>query len=110
MEVVQFLQMLLRHLRQPVVVVWDGGTIHRRRLVQDYLRQNRRRLHVHRFPAYAPELNPDEHVWTHSKRELANGTPQDIDQLEQDLRRAISRLRGSQRLLRACLHMSALSF
>ena len=94
-EVVQF----LRHLRRPVVVVWDGGTIHRRGLVRDYLVDNRSRLHVYRFPAYAPELNPDEYVWTQSKRELANGTPQDADELGEALGRTVDRLRRSQRLL-----------
>ena len=109
-EVVEFLRLLLRRLRGQVVMVWDGGSIHRRRLVRDYLADKGSRLHVHRFPPYAPELNPDEHVWTQSKRELANGTPQDIDQLADALRRAINRLRRSQRLLRACLYMSELSF
>lgn len=50
-EVVQFLRLLLRHLRRPVVIVWDGGTMHRRGLVRNYLVDNRSRLHVYRFPA-----------------------------------------------------------
>ena len=29
-EVVLFLRHLLRHLRGPVVLLWDGGSIHRR--------------------------------------------------------------------------------
>jgi hypothetical protein len=36
-----------------------------------------RRLHPHHFPAYAPELNPDEHVWTQTRQTLANSTPAD---------------------------------
>jgi transposase len=107
-EVIQFLRLLLRHMRRPVVVVWDGGTIHHRRLVRDYLADNRSRLRVYRFPAYAPELNPDEYVWTQSKRELTNGTPQDIDELDEDLGRAIHHIRCSQRLLWACIHKSHL--
>jgi transposase len=65
---------------------------------------------VYRFPAYAPELNPDEYVWTQSKRYLANGTPKDIDELREDLGMALSKLGSSQQLLKACLHMSTLSF
>jgi hypothetical protein len=61
-EVIGFLRYLLRHVRGPVVPLWDGGPIHRRAIVRDFVREQTR-LHVHRFPAYAPELNPDEFVW-----------------------------------------------
>ena len=63
---IRFLRHLLRHLRGPVALLWDGGTIHRRVIVHDFLRKHKR-LHVHRFPSYAPELNPDEFVWTKVK-------------------------------------------
>jgi len=66
-EVITFLRQLLRHLRGPVVLLWDGGKIHRRHDVQCVLRRHPR-LEVHRFPGYAPELNPDELVWNYMKR------------------------------------------
>ena len=50
-EVVAFLRHLLRHLRGPVELLWDGGSIHRRDDVQAF-RSRHPRLHVHRFPAY----------------------------------------------------------
>lgn len=106
-EVIRFLRHLLRHLRGPVVLLWDGGTIHRRVIVQDFLRKHKR-LHVHRFPSYAPELNPDEFVWTKAKHALSNGAPQDITRLGTRLRRSIHRIRGSQRLLWSCIHASDL--
>jgi transposase len=107
-EVVEFLRALQRHLRRPIVLLWDGGTIHRRKLVQNYLACSR--YHVYRFPAYAPELNPDEYVWTQSKRRLSNATPRDVDELDRDLRQALGRISNSQKLLRACLKESRLFF
>jgi transposase len=109
-EVVEFLRGLLQHLPGRVVLIWDGGSIHYRCLVQDYVRRRRSRLHVYRFPAYAPELNPCEYVWTNSKRSLSNGTPEDIDKLAVRVRKAIRRVARSQQLLRGCLRRSALSF
>jgi putative transposase len=106
-EVVQFLRHLVRHVRGPVVLLWDGGTIHRRRIVHDFLRR-RPRLHVYPFPAYAPELNPDEFVWTKAKRDLSNGAPQDIRDLAHRLRRSTRRLQRSQRLLWSCIFASDL--
>ena len=71
-----FLRHLLRHLRGPVLVLWDGGRIHRGRAL-DRLQARCPRLRVERLPAYAPDLNPDEGVWTLAKRGLANGRPDD---------------------------------
>ncbi|MGH8515674.1 MAG: transposase, partial [Gammaproteobacteria bacterium] len=56
-EVVVFLRHFLRHLRGPVELLWDGGSIHKREDVTAFLRRNPR-LSAHRFPSYAPELNP----------------------------------------------------
>jgi transposase len=109
-EVIAFLRGLLRHLPGAVVLIWDGGSIHYRRLVQDYIRRRCARLHVFRFPSYAPELNPAEHVWTNSKRSLSNGTPEDADQLALRVRKAIRKVARSQQLLTGCLHKSTLFF
>lgn len=62
LDIRAFLQHLLRHLRGPVDLLWDRGSIHRRREVHAFLADHPR-LHVHYFPAYAPELNPVEYVW-----------------------------------------------
>jgi len=106
-EVIGFLRHLLWHLRGPMVLLWDGGPIHRRVIVKEFVRQHKR-LHVHRFPAYAPEINPDEFVWTKAKGSLANGAPKDIVELGSRLRSTIHRLRRSQRLLWSCIHASKL--
>jgi transposase len=76
-EVAIFLRLLLRHLRGHIVLLWDGGPIHRGPDVVTLLARHPR-LHVERFPAYAPELNPDEWAWSHLKTSLANGRPDDI--------------------------------
>jgi transposase len=109
-EVISFLRGLLRHLTRPVVMIWDGGSIHTRRIVQDYVRRRSARLHVYRFPAYAPEVNPAEQVWTNGKRSLSNGTPKDDDELAGCVRAAIRKVARSQRLLRGCIHKSGLFF
>jgi len=107
LDVRAFVRALLRHLRGPVGLLWDRGTIHRRREVQIFILAHRR-LHQEFFPAYAPELNPAEHVWTQTDRRLANSAPPDLEALRGRLRNAIRRLRGSQRLPWACITASEL--
>jgi transposase len=106
-EVIGFLRHLLRHLRGPIVLLWDGGTIHKRVIVKEFLRQNQR-LHTYRFPAYTPQVNPDEFVWTKAKNSLANGCPKDLGELGRRLRGTMHRVRNSQRLLWSCIHASEL--
>jgi putative transposase len=73
-EVCVFLRELLRHLRGPVIVLLDNSSTHEGEPLQKLLRQHPRLLIEH-FPSYAPELNPDEGVWSLAKRQLANGRP-----------------------------------
>ena len=106
-EVALFLRYLLRHLRGQVIVVWDSGSIHKgpdvRVLLGSYSR-----LHVEHFPGYAPELNPDEFVWTHYKRELSNGRPTDSNDLLKDLVRITRKVSRRPDLLRSFVTASAL--
>ena len=66
------------------------------------------RLHLEHFPGYAPELNPDEGVWTLTKRTLANGRPDTVAVLVADVVTELERLRRSPRLLRGCITQSDL--
>jgi transposase len=99
-EVALFLRALLRHLRGHVIVLLDGGSIHKG---PDVLALCARcpRLHLEWFPGYAPELNPDELVWAHFKATLANGHPQNLDELERTLCRMTKAVRHRSDLLRS---------
>jgi transposase len=107
LDIRAFLQHLLRHRRGPVDLLWDRGSIHRRCEVRTFL-AGHPRLHVHYFPAYAPELNPAEYVWTRADHELANGVPDDLRELRARLADATRRLRRSQALLWSCIYASDL--
>ena len=106
-EVCRFLRELLRHLRGPVMVLLDNSSTHHGEPLHNLLRQHPR-LHIEHFPAYAPELNPDEGVWSLAKRDLANGRPDDIEELVKDLIRSIDRIRKSPAKLRGCILQSEL--
>jgi transposase len=81
-DVVAFLRDLRRKLPGPWTVVWDRSKIHRKaRLVQAWLAEEAGVV-VEDFPAYAPELNPDEMVWGWLKYgRLGNLAAQDVTEL-----------------------------
>jgi transposase len=99
-EVILFLSYLLREIRGPIVLLWDGGGIHTGAETRAFLLRHPR-LHVESFPAYAPELNPDEQVWTHCKGALANGRPDNLDELMATLARVTQKARRRPSLLRS---------
>jgi transposase len=106
-DVAAFLRSLLRHLRGPVILLWDNGRIHKgpfiARLRQDYCR-----LHVEWFPGYAPELNPVEQVWNDFKRHTANSLLHDERHLRTTLHNNTQRVRRSQDKLRSFILASDL--
>jgi transposase len=106
-DVCAFLRHLLRHLRGAVILLWDNSRIHKGPPIQA-LRRAFPRLHLEFFPAYAPELNPDEGVWTLAKGTLANGRPDCIRILNAHLRGSLMRIRRSQSKLRGCITQSDL--
>jgi DDE superfamily endonuclease len=56
-DVVRFLHLLLRKIAGPLLVIWDGASIHRSLAVKDFLAQGgATRIHLERLPGYAPEL------------------------------------------------------
>ncbi len=106
-DVQRFLQDLLRHLRGPIILLWDGGSIHRDRAVTAWC-VNHPRLHIEPFPGYAPELNPAEFVWCQSDSALANSAPAELDELHNMLHATKRRLARSQALLWSCVYASDL--
>jgi transposase len=106
-EVCVFLGELLRHLRGPVIVLLDNSSTHQGEPLQKLLRKHSR-LFIEHFPSYAPELNPDEGVWSLAKRELANSCPRDVDELMEDVICSIERIKASPEKLRGCILQSEL--
>jgi len=108
--VVRFLRDLLRHLRGRVVVLWDGGGNHKGPLIRELLRRNPR-LRLERLPAYAPELNPVEAVWSWLKwGRLCNFVPDDLNDLDGWVIDYLVELKHDPELLRALGERSDLPF
>lgn len=80
-----------QQLRGPIVLVWDNSTAHTDAAMRALL-ATRAWLTVFRLPAYAPELNPTEGVWSHLKRGLANLAARSTDQLAALVRSRLKRM------------------
>jgi len=65
---VGLLGQLMHRRKKPVRLILDSLPAHKTRLVRDYVESTAGKLSLHFLPGYAPELNPDELVWSHVKR------------------------------------------
>ena len=108
--VVEFLRALLKHLRGKVVVVWDGGSNHKGPLIRAFLKRNKR-FTLERLPAYAPDLNPVEVVWSWLKYgQLANYVPDGVGGLDNEILDRLIELKCDPDLLRKLWDGSDLPF
>lgn len=95
------LRQLRLHHPRGILVVWDGAPIHRGEPIRKLLRRGKR-IHLERFPGYAPQINPQEPVWSQIKcHQLANFCPPDLDQLEKAILLSARRIRRRPALKRS---------
>jgi transposase len=107
-RMVWLLRLLHRHYGRHVILVWDRWNVHRS--AATYFQKH----HPHWFtfeplPAYAPELNPVEQCWNHTKHaDLANFLPDDLDHLQNAVDASITEQRRDHNLLRSFFAYSQL--
>jgi putative transposase len=80
-----------QYLKAPIVVIWDNLNVHVSTLMRE-LAAARDWLHVIQLPAYSPDLNPTEAVWSHVKRSLGNLAVAGVDHLAAIVRNRLKRI------------------
>lgn len=97
-EVVGFVRQLRKQLPRPLIICWDRWQVHRsaaKRIAESRLRN----IEFEWLPAYAPELNPVEPRWSHTKySDLANFVPDDTSQLKRTVRSSLKKQRTNPQL------------
>ena len=109
--IVQFLKHLMKHIAGKLLIIWDGLPAHRGKIIQDFLRKGAtQRIHLERLPGYAPDLNPDEGIWSYLKQvEMKNLCCHDLIELRYELRKAIARLRHKTHIILSCFRLARLA-
>ena len=103
-----FLRALLGQVRGKIIIVWDGGNMHKGDPIRAVLRRTRR-VHLERFPAYSPDLNPVEYLWKHLKFDkMANYCPLRVEQINKMAKYHLRRAAATQDRLRQFVLQSKL--
>jgi DDE superfamily endonuclease len=108
-EVAAFLRCAVEGLPDPVIALWDCGTMHKGPPIRELVEQAPGRLAIEPVPPYSPELIPVEFLWTWLKYDrLCNFAPRDATDLNQAIARELETAADNQELLRSFFHLSAL--
>ncbi len=88
---VQFLKDFMKGRTEKVMLVVDGHPAHKANVVKAFVRELKGSLELHFLPPYAPDLNPDEFVWSYMKNNGVSKRPLKKNEsmrarIEEDLR------------------------
>jgi transposase len=108
---VVLLRQFLRGRKTAVHLVLDGLPAHRKACVRDFVASTRGRLTLHFLPGYAPDLNPDELVWSHVKRTGAARRPlQTGEKLRDKIEAQLATLKRMPSLLRSFFYAPSVAY
>lgn len=72
-EIIKVLTLLQQeYSNRHICLVWDNASFHRGKKLKEELKINLKAFYLLAFPPYAPDANPQEHVWEYAKEEISN--------------------------------------
>lgn len=108
-RVAAFVEALLAEVEQRVVLVWDGGSMHKGEFIRRLAVAHASQLSLEPLPPYAPQLNPVESGWSWLKYgRLCNFAPSNTQHLHTEVLREMKQARNNQKLLRGFWEASEL--
>ncbi|HSK35091.1 MAG TPA: transposase [Propionicimonas sp.] len=96
-------------LHAPIILIWDGVNTHTSRAMRHLIAARHRWLTVVQLPAYAPDLNPDESLWSTLKAGLGNLAVDIVDHLTAIIRNRLKRIQYRPDLIPGFLAQTGLS-
>jgi transposase len=85
-----------------IFLVVDGHPAHKANAVKNYIKLMKGRLELHFLPPYAPDLNPDEFVWSHMKNNGVSKKPLKTNEsLQSWIDDDLNRIRKSPKLVKS---------
>jgi len=99
---VGFLKEFLKGRAGKIFLVLDGHPAHKANRVKEYLKSLAGRFELHPLPTYAPDLNPDEFVWSHMKSNGVSKKPlKKNESLRKRVEEDLTHLRANRSLVRS---------
>ena len=108
---VELLQKMMHRRKKPVHLVLDSLPAHKKACVREYANSTNGRLTLHFLPGYAPDLNPDELVWSHVKRTGTARRPlQKGEKLRDKIEEQLAKIQQLPRLVRSFFNAPSVAY
>jgi transposase len=98
---IEFLKAMLRDIRGNIILILDKHPAHVAAATRRFIQENSRRLSVEFLPGYAPEMNPDEHVWSHLKGMFKRNPLEDGADFDDEVQETMAFIQDERELVRS---------
>jgi transposase len=99
---VAFLQNFMHRRPGKVFLVVDGHPCHKAKLAKAYVQSLQGALELHFLPPYAPDLNPDEFVWSYMKNNGVSKKPlKKNESLRERVEEDLNTIKNDRKLVRS---------
>lgn len=80
-EIIPVLEDIVRkYPDKRICIIWDNARFHKGKKIKAKLKTTLRNIHLINLPPYAPDHNPQEHVWKYGKDKLANNQRESLEE------------------------------
>ena len=107
---VQLLKDLLHDVRGEIVLIHDRHPAHVAAEARRYFQSLGRRVATFELPKYAPDLNPDEHVWSYLKGCFRDDPLEQGEDLELSVRNTMESIAANRKLVRSFFEHPAVKY
>jgi transposase len=108
---VAFLRNFMDSQTGTIFLVVDGHPAHKANLVKSYIQSLKGRLELHFLPPYAPDLNPDEFVWSYMKNNGVSKKPlKQNESLQSRINQDLNSIRDNNKLVQSFFHAESVVY
>ena len=98
---IEFLTALLADVRGDIIAIHDRHPAHVAAATNQFLQRRSNRITAYCLPSYAPDMNPDEHVWSYLKGVFKSSPMQKDDDLRQRVETSLMRIASDRALVKS---------
>jgi transposase len=73
-----------------ICIIWDNARFHHGKKLKKKLSTTLKKIHLINLPPYAPDHNPQEHVWKYGKEKIANNQRESLEEVVQVFMSAVT--------------------
>lgn len=107
----QLLKRFMRRRRKPVILILDRHPAHIAKMIAHFVQSQEGRLEIFFLPGYAPDLNPDEFVWSHMKRNGVTKEPlKKNESLKQRVHHDLTAIKSNRKLVRSFFQPKSVAY